>query len=62
MDNHKLADLVVEMNFGELRRILEYKAKWYGRELVFVDQWFPFSKCCNHCSYINKGLKLSDRE
>ena len=62
MKNHKLADSVQEMNFGELRRILEYKAKWYGRNLVFVDRWFPSSKRCNHCGYINKGLKLSDRE
>ena len=62
MKNYKLADSVQEMNFGELRRILEYKAKWYSRELVFVDRWFPSSKRCNHCGYINKGLKLSDRE
>ena len=61
MRSHKLADSVQEMNFGELRRILEYKCKWYGRELVFVDRWFPSSKRCNHCGYINKGLTLNDR-
>ena len=61
MKNHKLADSVQEMNFGELRRILEYKCKWYGRELVFIDRWFPSSKRCNHCGYINKDLTLNDR-
>lgn len=60
--NHKLAESISEMNFGEFRRILEYKSKWYGRELVFVDRWFPSSKRCNHCGYINNRLKLSDRE
>ena len=61
MKNHKLADSVAEMNFGEFRKILEYKCKWYGRELVFVDRWFPSSKRCNHCGYINKDLTLNDR-
>ena len=61
MKNHKLADSVQEMNFGELRRILEYKCKWYGRELVFVDRWFPSSKRCNYCGYVNKDLTLNDR-
>jgi putative transposase len=59
--NHKLAESIQEMNFGEFRRILEYKAKWYGRDLVFVNRFFPSSKKCGHCEYINKNLKLSDR-
>ena len=62
LKNHKLAEAIQEMNFGEFRRMLEYKCKWYGRELVVVDRFFPSSKRCNHCGYINKGLKLSDRE
>lgn len=60
--NHKLAESVQEMNFGEFRRILEYKANWYNRRMVFVNRFYPSSKTCNHCGYINKGLKLSDRQ
>ena len=60
--NHCLAESIQEMNFGEFRRILEYKAKWYGRNLVFVNRFYPSSKTCNHCGYINKKLKLSDRQ
>ena len=59
--NHKLAESIQEMNFGEFRRMLEYKAKWYGRKIVFVDRFYPSSKTCNHCGYIKKDLKLSDR-
>jgi putative transposase len=40
---------------------LKYKAKLYGRELLEIDRFFPSSKRCNHCGYINNGLKLSDR-
>ena len=62
MKNHKLAESISEMNFGEFRRMLEYKAKWYGRIVVYVDRFYPSSKTCNHCGYINKQLKLSDRQ
>lgn len=60
--NHNLAGSIQELNFGEFRRMLEYKAHWYGRKLVFVDRFYPSSKTCNHCGYINKKLKLSDRQ
>ena len=62
LKNHKLAEYIQEMNFGEFRRILEYKAKWYNRRIVFVNRFYPSSKTCNHCGYINKQLKLSDRQ
>ena len=60
--NHHLAESISEMNFGEFRRILEYKASWYGRVVVKVDRFYPSSKTCNHCGYIKKDLKLSDRQ
>ena len=60
--NHKLAGSIQEMSFYEFKRMLDYKANWYGRKLVFVDRFYPSSKICNHCGYINKKLKLSDRQ
>lgn len=60
--NHKLAGSIQELNFGEFKKMLEYKANWYSRKLVFVDRFYPSSKTCNHCGYINKKLKLSDRQ
>lgn len=60
--NHNLAESICEMNFGEFRRMLEYKANWYNRKIVFVDRFYPSSKTCNNCGYINKELRLSDRQ
>lgn len=60
--NHNLAESISEMNFGEFRRMLEYKAKWYNRKIVFVDRFYPSSKTCHNCGYINKNLTLKDRQ
>ena len=62
LKNHKLAGSIQEMSFYEFKRMLEYKANWYGRKLIFVDRFYPSSKTCNHCGYVNKKLKLSDRQ
>ena len=60
--NHKIAESILEMNFGEFRRILEYKAKWYNRKTVFVDRFYPSSKICSCCGYKYKDLTLDIRE
>ena len=60
--NHNLAESICEMNFGEFRRMLEYKANWYNRKIVFVDRFYPSSKMCHNCGYINKNLTLNDRQ
>lgn len=62
MKNHNLAKSIQEMNFGEFKRILQYKCDWYGRRLIQVDRFYPSSKRCNVCGYVNKELSLSDRE
>ena len=60
--NHKLAESILEMNFGEFRRMLEYKAKWYNRRIIFVDRYYPSSKTCSCCGYKYKDLTLNVRE
>ena len=62
MKNHKLAKAIQELGLYEMRRQIEYKAKWYGREIIFVSRWFPSSKMCSCCGNIKHDLKLSDRE
>ena len=60
--NHNLAESICEMNFGEFRRMLEYKARWYNRKIVFVDRFYPSSKTCHYCGNINKSLALNNRQ
>lgn len=62
MKNHKLAESIAEMNFGKFRRMLEYKAQWYNRKIIYVDRFFPSSKICNCCGYKYKTLTLNIRE
>lgn len=60
--NRKLALSISDAGWGELVRQLEYKAQWYGRTLVKIDQWFPSSKRCGACGHIVERLPLNIRE
>jgi len=59
--NHKLAKSISDSSWGKLLRQLEYKSNWYGRTLVGIDRWYPSTKRCSVCGYINETLTLSDR-
>ena len=60
--NHKLAEAIQEVSWSRFKEILTYKAKWYNRNVISVDRWFPSSKTCSSCGYIKKDLTLQDRE
>ena len=40
---------------------LEQKAKFHNCLVIKSGRFYPSSKTCNHCGFINKDLKLSDR-
>jgi transposase len=42
--------------------MLEYKAEWYGRNILKIGQFEPSSKLCSCCVRVNKELTLKDRE
>ncbi|MEU4712401.1 RNA-guided endonuclease TnpB family protein [Micromonospora purpureochromogenes] len=59
--NHRLARVISDAAWSDLRRMLEYKAAWYGRKMIPVDRWYPSSKTCSACRRINTTLTLGVR-
>ena len=52
---------VFDNGWGMFTKMLEYKAKFAGKQIVKIDKWFPSSKTCSVCGKVKKDLKLSDR-
>ena len=61
MQNHCLAKAISDVSWSEFTRQLGYKGQWYGCHIEKIDRFFPSSKRCFHCGFINKNLTLSDR-
>jgi len=59
--NHNLAQAISDVSWSTFVSMLEYKAEWYGKNILRIGQFAPSSKTCS-CGVINKDLKLSDRE
>ena len=60
--NHKLSKHIADVSWSKFIELLTYKAEWSDKKIVKVDRFFPSSKTCNCCGYINQNLKLDMRE
>jgi putative transposase len=61
MKNHNLAQVISDVSWSTFVTMLEYKADWYGKNILRIGRFAPSSKTCSCCGYINKELKLKDR-
>ena len=60
--NHNLAQAINDVSWSTFVTMLEYKADWYGKNILKIGRFEPSSKLHANCGYINKDLTLSDRE
>ena len=62
MKNHKLAQAMSDVSLGSFYTMLEYKCEWNDKQFVKIGRYFPSSKMCSKCGWINQDLTLKDRE
>ena len=60
MKNHRLAQALSDISIGTFNAYMDYKAEWYGKNIIRIGRFEPSSKMCS-CGHIHSGLKLSDR-
>ncbi|MEV6191952.1 RNA-guided endonuclease TnpB family protein [Streptomyces sp. NPDC051920] len=61
LKNGRLARAIGDAAWHEFRSMLEYKAHWYGREVIAIDRWFPSSKLCSACGNLQVAMPLHVR-
>ena len=57
LQNHKLALSIQEASWYEFRRMIEYKANWYGRDVIIAPSNYPSSQLCSYCGARSKQTK-----
>ena len=60
--NHKLSKHISDASWSKFIELLTYKGQWNDKKIIKIDRFFPSSKTCNSCGYINQTLKLDMRE
>jgi len=59
--NRCLARAISDAGWRQCRQMLEYKARWHGRQVIAVDRWFPSSKLCSVCGALAAAMPLNAR-
>lgn len=56
MQKAHIAKHIADVSFGQFRQMIEYKAAWYGKEVRHANRWFPSSKRCFNCGFVNQVM------
>lgn len=60
--NHKLAKSISDVSWSKFATMIDYKANWYGREVRYVNTYYPSSKICSCCGFKVEKMGLEIRE
>jgi putative transposase len=52
---------ILDVSWGKFIDTLEYKASWNDKQVIKISRWYPSSKTCSCCGWINQDLKLENR-
>jgi len=52
---------VNDLAFYSFLEKIKYQAATKGKKVIFINRFYPSSKTCSVCGYINKGLQLRNR-
>ena len=58
MKNHNLAKSIAEVSWSRFREMLDYKSRWYGRELIIAPPDYPSTQLCSDCG--NRSSQTKD--
>jgi putative transposase len=59
--NRRLARAIADSGMGQVRRLLGYKCRWAGGQLVEAGAFFASSKTCSGCGTVKAKLSLAER-
>lgn len=62
MKNHKIAASITDASWAEFLRQLEYKGRWYGKNIIKINRWYASSKTCSACGIKYGKLSMSERK
>jgi putative transposase len=58
MKNHILAKSIADVSWNKFRRMLEYKAVWYGKKIIVASPHYASSQLCSNCN--NKSTQTKN--
>lgn len=55
--NRRLAQHIASVSWSRFYTMLQYKAEWYGNDIISIPAMYPSSQTCSSCGYKNPEVK-----